>query len=146
MRLRFTIRDLLWLTVVVAGGYGCSSTQQPIVDPLPPLADIESVEAEFFAAKDDKQQKFSVSQANWENVFEALKPAQVDARPANWQVLGELQINRHNNKPFHVFLFDIDTPGEPGAFAAGESWEERTYYRGGDSDKLKQALRKARSP
>ena len=45
MPLRFTIRDLLWLTVVVA--CGCSAKQQSVADPLPSLAEIETMDGSF---------------------------------------------------------------------------------------------------
>jgi hypothetical protein len=140
MHFRFTIRDLLWLTLVVASGCSKSGADRAGADPLPSLNDISEVTADIYQ-ESPKNVKFRVPEAHWQSVFDAMRPAQVDSTPASWVWLGELNIVRKEGRPFKVFLFDLSEV--LGAFAAGESWETRRYYRGGNSAKLKEALEAA---
>jgi hypothetical protein len=82
-----------------------------------------------------------VPQSHWAQLLTALRPARRDNYPASWQVLGTLKLTCKGHKQFLVELFNTDGPG---AFAAGETFESRVYYRGGDSAKLKEALKQAR--
>src|SRR5262245_14082321 len=116
MRLRFTIRDLLWLTLVVASMpaiHGCQPAQPAVVDPLPPLADIEAMQVECDEPSTlGRPFKFVVPRGHWEKVFDALRPAYRDDRPANWQVLGQATVTRKAECPVMVFLFEVsEGPG-----------------------------------
>lgn len=114
---------------------------RPEVDPLPTVAGIETMEADYFDTTTRNQIKLPIPQAHWERVFATLRPTRRDNHPAKWVMLGELRITSRGGRPFIVILFDVQ--GEVGAFAAGETWDKRVYYRGGDSVKLKQSLRDA---
>jgi len=143
--LRFTIRDLLWLTLVVAVAiHGCRPGQRDMTDPLPPLADVESIEIDCDEPSSMGQPfKFVVPPEHWKNVLDALRPAFRDDNPAKWVWLGKATITRKAANPAMVFLFEVSEG--PGAFAVGKKWEDRIYYRGGDSAKLKTAIESARS-
>ena len=73
-----------------------------------------------------------------QKLMAALQPATQDNSPSKWVGLGELTIHKKDQTRIQVFLFDV-SEGE-GAFAVGESWEKRTYYRGGSSARLVDAL------
>ncbi len=115
MPLRFSIRDLLWLTVLVCG----CSRQQPVVNPFPSLAEVETMDAQYV----DPATKFAVPRANWETVLDALRPARIDPDPDKWPALGWLQLNCKGGRTFTVGLFDI--PVGPGAFATGDNFKRQ---------------------
>lgn len=77
-------------------------------------------------------------------VYAALQPATLDSSPAMWVVLGDLEFTLRDERPFRVDLYWLKGPDELGAFSAGETDERRSYYRGGTSSRLLDALRKAR--
>ncbi len=117
---------------IVSGGFE--------VNPLPLTDDIEGIEYRDPATKE--RAKFTVPREHWDKIFATLQPARRDNFPAKWVIIGELQIACKGGRSFHVSLFDL-RDGRPGAFAAGETHEKRVYYRGGDSVRLKEALRAA---
>ena len=139
-----------WATIGAVVGVGilvciALSWEGPVVDPFPPLADIVSIEVKEDYVDPDTgvhAGTLLVPAEHYEDIFDALKPARKDRNPAKWQVLGEMTI-RTKGGVFKVFLFDL--PDRIGAFAAGPTWEERMYYRGGNSDQLKDALRNAQT-
>lgn len=124
----------LLATVALGGG-------QRGAGPLPAINDIESMVATYKVRVQEKEIKFTVTQSSWSKIRDALMPARHDCSPARWQWLGELEIKTKEGGRVYIWLFFL--PEGPGAFAAGRTWEQRTYYRGGDSAKLKQALQAA---
>jgi hypothetical protein len=140
MRLHYVVPAALLLMIAIAlsTNTGCSAAHQQTIDPLPALADIESME---FSSDDGRRINFKVPQSNWEAIFKCLTPARRDDSPKKWAALGQLSIVRKSAQPLMVFLFE--TSDGPGAFAAGETWETRIYFRGGDSQRLRQALDEA---
>jgi hypothetical protein len=75
-------------------------------------------------------------------VWAQLQPAAVDNHPYKWEVLDyDLEVTLENGTVLTVWLFNMPTP--PGAFAAGPTWEKRTYYRGGNSQRLREAIETA---
>ena len=110
---------------------------------LPAVGDITSIEARTFQSRDDDghMTPFSVSEAHWGAVIKSLQPAKYDYSPAKWVGIGELTITRKSGGPLKVFLFSVSE--DSGAFAVGKDWENRAYYRGGDSKNLELALQKA---
>ena len=110
---------------------------------LPDVSDITSIEARTFQSKDDDghMKPFFIPEAHWGSVIKSLQPAVRDYYPAKWVGLGELIITRKSGSPLKVFLFSVSA--DTGAFAVGKSWEDRAYYRGGESDDLERALQKA---
>ena len=110
---------------------------------LPAVSDITSMEARTFQSRDSEGQftPFSVSEAHWGAVIKSLQPAKYDYAPAKWVGIGELTITRKSGGPLKVFLFSVSA--EAGAFAVGKDWDDRAYYRGGDSQDLERALQMA---
>ena len=112
---------------------------------IPALADIESIEVIRFSASvkyDDAVNQgpktFPIPVSLNEKLLAALQPTTPDNSPSKWVGLGELTIHKKDQTRIQVFLFDV-SEGE-GAFAVGESWEKRTYYRGGRSSHLVDGL------
>jgi hypothetical protein len=54
-------------------------------------------------------------------------------------ILGQLDMRLKNGGPYFIMLASL-RQREGGAFAAGEAFDRRVYFRGGDSTKLKEAL------
>lgn len=108
---------------------------------LPEVADISEMKASYFDRSIAKQLKFQVPKEHWDKIFEAMLPAQLDRDPAKWQVLGELEMTLKNGRPFVLMMFSVSEG--TGAFASGNTFDQRVYYRGGDSTRLKTALRAA---
>lgn len=110
-------------------------------DPLPALDEIASMAATYHELPQRRDIKFTVPQSHWSKIREALVPAKRDYSAAKWQGLGELTIVTKRGSRVLVWLYFL--PEGPGAFAVGQSWDQRAYFRGGDSAKLKQALQAA---
>jgi hypothetical protein len=108
---------------------------------LPDVADIADMKATYYEREGEDEIKFQVPRPYWGEILNALLPAQLDRRPAAWVVLGQLDITLENGRLFVVRLFSVH-PG-PGAFASGKTFEQRVYYRGGETAKLKEALKAA---
>jgi hypothetical protein len=136
MRLRVSIRDLLWLTLVFA--CGCSAKPQPVADPLPSLAEIDTMDASFLDPATGKEIKLHVPQANWKMIFAALRPVGLDTSPEKCLVLCDLVLTRKSAGTLWLGLLE-NSDGSV-AFSIGNN-----YYRGGNSDKLMQALRLAKA-
>ncbi len=120
---------------------GCSPMRNS--DPWPALETIQSIHASYDDYERDsrKQIEFDVPEADWVPLFAAFQPAKYDPAPMKWVSLGELQITLKDGRPFHVSMYSVSSGA--GAFAAGPSWEQRTYYRGGSTTRLTKALRMA---
>ena len=84
---------------------------------------------------------FRVPAENWESILDALLPAKRDPHPAKWEGLGELKIKCKGGRSLVVSLFRLSEGA--GAFALGETWERRVYFRGGESARLETALEAA---
>ncbi len=105
---------------------------------MPSAADVRSIKASFFNRDTESEVTFQVPAAHWDAIFSALLPARKDNDPAKWVGLGVLEIKLANGDSYHVELYSNDDG--PGAFAAGPTFEQRVYYRGGNSSDLEQAL------
>ncbi len=114
----------------------CTAGKDP--NPLPSVDEIKTVNAQFYSSQLGKQIEFDVPKEHWQGLFSALLPAKKDNDPAKWESLGKLSMTLNDGKPFHVSLYA--TSNGPGAFAAGPSFKERVYYRGGETAKLQEAL------
>jgi hypothetical protein len=110
-------------------------------DPLPKITDIESMKASYFDPAQKAVVQFTVPQPHWSKIRDALAPARRDDNPARWKVLGDLEIKKKGSGQVHVSLYS--TSADAGAFAMAAAGKQRVYYRGGQSAKLKQALRAA---
>jgi hypothetical protein len=126
-------------------GAGCGQIG-PAADPLPLVADIRSMNARYYDRDEKHMVKFEVPQNHRGKILDALRPATYDSNPAKWVVLGQLDIERRDNRPFKIQLYSVrhgDGRDEAGAFSAGETYDQRSYYRGGTTPKLEAALKAA---
>ena len=85
-----------------------------------------------------KQVEFTVPREHWNAIVSALTPAQKDSHPAKWVGMGELRFQLANGNPWVVTLYEGD--GDRGAFSAGPNWDQRVYYRGGNTAELQNAM------
>jgi hypothetical protein len=122
---------------------GCADTQRATEYPLPKLGDARIVAANFFDYETEEEYQFEVPHDRLPSIYAALEPAVVDPDPAEWQVLGDLKFTLRDGRSFQVYLYQLYAD-KPGAFSAGETWDQRIYYRGGSSPQLLDALRDAR--
>lgn len=122
---------------LLMGLTGCNSN----ADPLPKVKSIDRMTATSY--QDQKDTQFDVPQEHWESILDALRPAKRDRSPAKWWGLGRLDIKLKGGRSLVVMLYR--THDGPGAFAAGGTFAQRVYYRGGDSEKLEKAFRAAYS-
>jgi hypothetical protein len=89
---------------------------------------------------DGKEYEFDVPPEHWPALWAALGSPTRDFFPSKWQGIGELEITTRYGRPYRV---DLYSAGKPGAFSAGPTFEERAYYRGGDTKALKRELQSA---
>lgn len=104
--------------------------------PLPMLHDVERIDAVFSFRNESIQ--FEVPRKYWPRTWAAMQPAVRDYSPAKWRVLGDLAITTGHAASFYIGMYTV--PRALGAFSCGPTFEERVYYRGGNSAKLKKAL------
>jgi hypothetical protein len=108
--------------------------------PLPTAKDVKSISIAYYHPK-RRRIEFKATPADWKVVRGTLLPARHDPKPAKWKAVGRVKIVKKDGKPFQVELY---RPSKgPGAFAAGKTFKERVYYRGGNSSKLMEALHDA---
>lgn len=131
-------RLLVFSAIVLLAILGCQSKAIPTA---PQLKDVVSISA-YYEGPENSNGWFDVPKKDWQTILEALSPAMPDPRPATWVSYGELKITLKNGNNFSVHLFDLHGK-QPGAFAMGETWESRTYFRGGNFAKIKQTLEAA---
>jgi hypothetical protein len=139
------LRWLAWGLAATASltWVGCRNPRTKIANPLPAVGDVRSVTAHYFDLEAKQDFRFDVPLDRLPSIYKALQPATFDSRPAKWAVLGELEMTLRNGQPFRVDLYYVWSDKE-GAFSAGETFERRTYFRGGSSSQLTDALRSAR--
>ncbi len=115
--------------------------QQVVEDPLPAIADIREVTASYFDSDVNQKISFNVP----------LTQLPTSSLPLSLRFSTRVQLNGRSRPngydPFQrtaisyrLLRFRADRAR---AFAAGETFEQRIYYRGGSSQKLLDALRKA---
>ena len=107
---------------------------------LPPLNEIDAMQAAAYIGGDERHVRFPVPREKWPEILDALTPAEKDDHPAKWQTMGELLIAKHSGRWIIVELFLL--PEQPGAFCI-KTISGRTYCRGGDSAKLRAAVEAA---
>jgi hypothetical protein len=106
---------------------------------LPSLGEIDAIQAMYYD-DDDRRVFFTVSPEMWPEFLDDLTPATKDDHPMKWSAIGTLVVTKNSGRQILVELFSLHEP--PGAFCI-ETVTGRTYYRGGDSAKLADALRTA---
>ena len=74
---------------------------------------------------------------HWPAIWQAMSPASRDWSPSKWIVMGDLLVTLKDGGTTTISLYQ--TSGK-GAYSFGSF----SYYRGGNSDQLKQALERAK--
>jgi hypothetical protein len=128
------------LVVLIVGGWLLNGSRDTL-SPVPDAADIRSLEASFYDREQQEKVEFQVPRKHWDAILSTLLPARRDDHPAKWVGLGRLQFKLVNGDSYFVSLYS--PASEPGAFAAGSTFESRVYYRGGNSSDLEKALSEA---
>jgi hypothetical protein len=109
--------------------------------PLPAVTDIKSIQVTFFLEGKGKDVRFDLPQQYWKSLWNTLLPSRKDWLAANWLIFGDLDIKLKNGDNFRVTLY---WPSEgAGAFSAGPTFESRSYYRGGNSEKMIEVINQA---
>lgn len=104
---------------------------------LPDAKEVKAISIKFDHPKLDDVE-FDATAEDWEAIRLQLLPAKRDPKPAAWEWIGTVKIVTKDGQPFRVELY---TPSSgPGAFAAGETYDERIYYRGGKTAAVVKAL------
>ncbi len=81
---------------------------------------------------------FTAMPDDWVAIHKTLLPSRRDENPASWEWLGTAEFVLKDDQPYRVELYQ--TSRDPGAFAAGKTFKERVYYRGGKSADLQETL------
>lgn len=124
------------LALLVLFNTSCGSAHEA-ADPLPAATEIKSLTIEFDHRQLDDV-TFAATAADWTAIRKTLSPSRRDANPAAWEWMGTAEFELDDDEPYRVELYY--TSKAPGAFAAGRTFAEREYHRGGDSGDLYQAL------
>ena len=109
--------------------------------PIPDVADIARIEAEFYDSKSHKNVTFLVPQSYWNAILSAMLPAEKDDHAAKWEGFGSLQVALINGNSFHILLYERSR--RPWRVSAGPTIEQRIYYRGGSAAPQEGAVGKA---
>jgi hypothetical protein len=113
------------------------------IRPLPPIEAIVSMEARIFRDRHTQtyhydEPFFPIAAGHWPKILAAMQPARRDQDPAKWAGLGLLRIRTNDGRTVRLELYETDDG--PGAFSVYEQSDSRVYYRGGDTEQLRQAL------
>ena len=108
---------------------------------LPTAEKVESISVKFYHRELKRDVEFKATAEDWNAIRSHLMPAKHDPNPAKWIVLGTVKMIKKDGQPFHVELYR--TSGGPGAFASGDTYEQRKYFRGGKTSELLKALNAA---
>jgi hypothetical protein len=131
----------LFLAIFVLLNTGCSAATHK--NPVPVPGEIATMQLSEYYVAGEERGPFVIPPEHWKPILDALTPATWDPEPAPWQVLGSLEIKDKKGRSIHVSLYDLFEVSPPGAFSAGPTFEDRVYFRGGDSNRLRKALRAA---
>jgi hypothetical protein len=135
-----------FVLLVVCGGIIATGAIQVylMIDaprPFPPASAIDRIDADLDDPMLEKGHQFVVPQAYWKRIFDAMLPARRDDRPMKWIGAGNLKVTLKTGDSLNIWVFSSQE--EIAAFAIGPTWEQRIYYRGGNSGDLEKALDQA---
>jgi hypothetical protein len=138
---QFTIRSLLLLTTAVAVVLGFWQWWRGPIHSLPQPDDVVSMKMLWRYDDREGRPEIEIPEKHWKEIFAALSPSDYDPWPCNWLALATIEIQTKQNHRYRLDAYYLRT--EPiGAFSVGPTFKERTYRRGGNSAKLKEALMK----
>lgn len=133
MRRLMTV-TLLWLAI------GSAAPAREEANPLPDGKQVKAISIKFDHPELDDV-KFTATIEDWKAIRTTLLPAKRDENPADWEWVGTVQIVKKDGQPFRVELYAPSR--DPGAFAAGKTYKQRVYYRGGKAPDLLRAVKSA---
>lgn len=141
---RFAVKAFSLLAPIVAVGVGGCVWMADAPCSLPDRGDIAgmAVTDEFWAFDGDRQiPAFEIPEKHWDAVLAALEPCEPDALPAAWVSLCDLSIRTKANRHYRMNLYWLDD-ARRGAFSVslGGRSPKKTYYRGGNSVQLRNAI------
>jgi hypothetical protein len=141
---QFSVRALLLLARVVAIAFKCWTWMRGHPCSLPARRDIAAMKVThgFYDFVGNRAiQAFEIPEPHWDAVLAALTPCEPDPNPAGWVCLCDLDIDARGNRHYHVMLFWLQG-AKAGAFRVSLDGHipESTYYRGGDSVQLRNAI------
>jgi hypothetical protein len=123
--------------ILMAIATGCVANQK-----VPAAADIQKMVVVVRKSNHKDDKRVVVPTSHIPKIWATIQPAEVDKFPLKWKFMGyDLEITTKQGKKLKVWLFFRGNP--PGAFAVGPVWKERTYFRGGDSQRLRMAIKAA---
>jgi hypothetical protein len=127
--------SLLALLIAIVGLPGCSPRQ-------PPLPEASKVKAIKVIPHDGKPTCL-VPPDHIHALMALFKERSKDNDPGKWQVLGDdLEITTEDGQRINIWLFK--TFAGAGAFAIGQKWEDRVYYRGATDEQIAETVEKAK--
>jgi hypothetical protein len=145
IRIAIVVAWIVWLGVFLflLIGLGVVRLRAPLgpeSNPMPPLHEIASFEDGLLDSKLGDV-RFEVPRDHWEKIFGAMQPARDDREPAKWVFFADLKLTLKDGKEFKADLYKLSDP--VGAFSCGETRDHWTYYRGGNSMDLMNAVNAA---
>jgi hypothetical protein len=134
------MRHKIMTTTLVCLAVASAASAREKKSPLPDAAHVKTISIEFdHPTLDDVE--FTATPEDWKAIRATLLPATPDQKPAKWEWLGTVRMIQKDNQPFRVELYT--TSKDPGAFAAGKTYKQRVYYRGGKTAELVRAVHAA---
>ena len=107
-------------------------------NPLSGIDEVSKVQATGRYGTDGEHVKFDVPLEYWSRIKAALGNPTRDFFPYQWKVAGSLTVTTRKGRELWLGLYRTDE--SPGAFSAGPSFNQRKYYRGGNSLELHEAM------
>jgi hypothetical protein len=129
------------ITLLAAAAATCAADRVlPAADnKLPAASDIREMVIVDHRTNPKGAKRVTVPASHIPMIWAKLQPAAVDNSPADWKVMGyDLELTLKNESELRVWVYAVT--GAPGAFSAGPTFKERTYYRGGNSQQLREAI------
>jgi len=136
--MRFFAIPLVLLTAA-ATTFAADQERPPADNKLPAASDIREMVIIDLRSNPKEATRVTVPASHVPKIWAKLQPAAVDKSPARWTLMGyDLELTLKNGSKFSVWVYNL--PSAPGAFSAGPTFKERTYYRGGNSQQLREAI------
>jgi hypothetical protein len=127
---------LLALLTAAPAAFAADNVRPPADNKLAAASDIREMVVNVLG----KNMRVAVPAGHIPRIWAKLQPAAVDDSPANWRLMGyDLDLTLKNGSKLYVCVYDLTTSA-PGAFSAGPTSKERTYYRGGNSQQVREAI------
>jgi len=101
------------------------------------IADIRVINA--FMDAEQKLPDFDVPFETWHEIITSLTPSQTDKEALGWEVMAVLDIKTKHEGSCVVTLFNT-SPQPIGAFAISLGSAKASYYRGGNSTKIRKII------